>query len=375
MAEISLPTRKWLAATALALVAGAAWLLYAPRSIEPQADGAAAKGDPGRIPASELKRLGISLATAKQASDLPLGTVPATLTLPPDARVAVTSPFAGTAVRVMVVPGQAVARGQVLALVHAPEAVRFGAELARAEADLRYARAQAARLDTLAREGIVAGARADEARAALARSEASSRENRRLLALGGVGGDGSVALRSPIAGRVASVTIDTGAAVGAGGPAPFIVENVSDLALDLQLPERLAVSVRPGMRVEIRTAADAPPVAGRIVSVAPSLDPQTRSTMARATLADAGWLASGKSVNAVIFDAGGRVGVGVPSSALAHANSKDRVFVYSGGRFVARDVTVVAEAGGQTFIAAGLKPGETVASSGVAELKSLLADH
>lgn len=373
MAKFSIPSRKWLAVPALALIAGAAWLLYTPRSAEPPAGGPAAQVEPGRIPESDLQRLGIGLATARQASDLPLGTVPATLTLPPDARVAVTSPFAGTAVRVMVVPGQVVARGEVLALVHAPEAVRVGGELARAEADLRYARAQAARLDTLAREGIVAGARADEARAALGRSEASSRENRRLLALGGVGGDGSVALRSPIAGRVASVTIDTGAAVGGGGPAPFIVENVSALTLDLQLPERLAASVRPGMRVEIRPAADAAPVAGRIVSVAPSLDPQTRSATARATLADAGELASGKSVNAVIFDAGGRVGVGVPTTALAHGEGKDRVFVYSGGRFVARDVTVVAEASGQAFISAGLRPGETVASSGVAELKSLLA--
>ena len=374
MAEFSVPSRKWLAAPALALIAGAAWLLYSPRTAEPQADTAAAS-DPGRIPANELQRLGIRVAAAREAGGLPLGTVPATLTLPPEARVAVTSPYEGTAVRVMVVPGQIVARGQVLALVHAPEMVRVGGELARAEADLRYARAQAARLDTLAREGIVAGARADEARAMLGRSEASSRENRRLLALGGVGRDGAVALRSPIAGRVASVAIETGAAVGGGGVAPFIVENVSALALDLQLPERLAASVRPGMRVEIRPAADVAPVAGRIVAVAPSLDPQTRSTTARASLADASGLVSGRSVNAVIFDSGGRVGVGVPTSALVHGDGKDRVFVYSGGRFVARDVTVVAEAGGQTFITTGLRPGETVASSGVAELKSLLADR
>lgn len=375
MAEITIPSRKWLAVSALALVAAAAWLLYPRQGAEPSEESTAASKDPARIAAGDLNRLGIALTAARQAIDLPLGTVPATVTLPPEARVAVTSPFAGTAVRVMVVPGQTVARGQVLALVRAPEAVRFGGELARAEADLRYARAQAARLDTLAREGIVAGARADEARAALIRSEASSRENRRLLALGGADGDGSVALRSPISGRVASVTIDTGAAVGGGGPAPFVVENVFALALDLQLPERLAASVRPGMRVEVRSAADAAPVIGSVLSVTPSLDPQTRSALARASLVEPGGFAAGKSVNAVIFDAGGRAGVGVPSSALAHVNGKDRVFVYNGSRFVSRDVTVVAEAGGQTFIAAGLKPGELVASSGVAELKSLLADQ
>jgi cobalt-zinc-cadmium efflux system membrane fusion protein len=49
---------------------------------------------------------------------------------------------------------------------------------------------------------------------------------------------------------VASVTIDTGAAVG-NGIAPFVVENTANLRLDLQVPERLAGLVRAGMTVTV----------------------------------------------------------------------------------------------------------------------------
>jgi cobalt-zinc-cadmium efflux system membrane fusion protein len=170
--------------------------------------------------------------------------------LPPDARVAVTTPFAGTVVKVMVIQGQAVTRGQALAVVRAAEAVQFGAALARSNAALPVAAAQAARMEQLAREGIIAPARAEEARATFSAAQATMNENRRLLALGAASADGTITLRAPIAGRVTTVGIDAGSPVGSG-PAPFLIENNAQLRLDLQIPERLASHVRPGMAVHV----------------------------------------------------------------------------------------------------------------------------
>jgi cobalt-zinc-cadmium efflux system membrane fusion protein len=117
--------------------------------------------------ADQIARLGIVLAPVVASSAMPVGTVPGVVSLPPDARVAVTTPFAGTVVKVMVIQGQAVTRGQALAVVRAAEAVQFGAALARSNAALPVAAAQAARMEQLAREGIIAPARAEEARANL----------------------------------------------------------------------------------------------------------------------------------------------------------------------------------------------------------------
>lgn len=368
-----------LLAGALAAVLAAAGLGYAfwPAAETETEAAAEASGAPGTLSAEQVRTLGIQLASAARASAIPLGTVPGTISLPPQARVAVTSPFAGVAVRVMVLEGEQVGRGQPLAVVRAAEPVQFGADLARAQADLAVERAQAERLAMLAREGVVAGARADEARAALQRTEATIAENRRLLAMAGAGRDGTATLRAPIAGRVAKVSVETGGTVG-GEIAPFVVENTAALTLDLQLPERLAGQVRPGMAVSVPMPGAAEPAQGSILSVGSSLDPATRSISAKASLPAARGFVPGQGVMAVIADAGTsrREGVSIPASAVTTIEGKDYVFVAKPGdrttQFVMRAVTLVASAGGQAVISDGLKPSEKVATSGVAELKSIL---
>lgn len=370
--------RKILIGAALGLIALAGLFYVFTASRDGASDAVeAAPASPGMLTGAQIRQLGIRIEQAKQADAVPLGTVPGQVSLPPEARVAVTSPFAGVAVRVMVIEGQQVGRGQPLAVVRAAEPVQFGADLARAQADLAVQRAQADRLGMLADKGVVAGARADEARAALRRTEVTIAENRRLLALGGAGRDGTATLRAPIAGRVARVSVETGGPVG-GDMAPFVIENTAALTLDLQLPERLAGSVRPGMPVSVARPGESAPATGSILSVSASLDPATRSVHAKAGLSAAPGLVPGQGVMAVIADPGGqrRSGVTVPGAAVTRIDGQDYVFVRTGtkdgARFEKRKVTLVAEAGGSAVLSAGLKPGEAVAVSGVAELKSLL---
>ena len=93
----------------LALVAAIAALPACSDNAEPEAP-AVGDSDP-------LAGLGIEAVKASAVTEVPLGTVPGTITLPPEARVAVTAPFPGAAVRVYVIEGQPVRRGQPLALV------------------------------------------------------------------------------------------------------------------------------------------------------------------------------------------------------------------------------------------------------------------
>lgn len=373
--ELRTPDRKIVAiASAVALAAGGIAYLTTRPSAD-QAEQVEAPADPGIMNEAQIKRLGIRVEPAKEAGAVPLGTVPGVVTLPPEARVAVTSPFAGTVVRLFVIQGQEVQQGQALAVVRAAETVRFGAELARAEADLAFTRSSANRLDQLAREGIVAGVRADEARAAANRTEATIRENRRLLALGGASQDGTMTLRAPIAGRVAVVTAETGGPVG-DGMAPFVVENTSALRLDLQVPVRLAGQVRPGMSVDMAIpGAASGTVGGQILSVGATIDPATNSLPAKASIGNVSGLVPGKGVMVIINGdgSGGQRGIAVPAVAVVRIGGQDYVFVRSGNRFERRAVTVAAEAGGRAVLSGGVKPGELVAVSGVAELKSLLA--
>ncbi len=327
--------------------------------------------------ADQIARLGIVLAPVVASSAMPVGTVPGVVSLPPDARVAVTTPFAGTVVKVMVIQGQAVTRGQALAVVRAAEAVQFGAALARSNAALPVAAAQAARMEQLAREGIIAPARAEEARANLSAAQATMNENRRLLALGAASADGTITLRAPIAGRVTTVGIDAGSPVGSG-PAPFLIENNEQLRLDLQIPERLASHVRPGMAVHVEQ--DGRSAIGRLLSLASTIDPATRALAAKASLPTDTGLIPGKSVMVTLAvtdlaaeDIAARKGssVSVPSEAVTHIGDHDVVFRRELHGFRAVTVTVAGQIGNSTVLSGGLESGQRVAVSSIAELKSL----
>lgn len=355
----------------LPLCAGLALLSACKKPVPTEAPvPGAAKDGTIALSAAQMDRLGIKLAVSQQANAMPIGTVPGVVSLPPDARVAVTTPYAGTVLKVLVIQGQSVKQGEVLAIVRAAESVQFGAALARSQAELPVVAANAARLGQLSREGIIAPARADEARAALAATHATIAENRRLLALGGAGRDGTIILRAPITGRVASVAVDTGGAVG-NGVAPFIVENASNLRLDLQVPERLAGQVRPGMGITViqegRTAH------GMLLSIAQSLDPLTRSLAAKASLPSDSRFVPGKGVMATIAGTDGKGGVSLPASAVTHVGDHDEVFLRSANGFRAVRVSVAGQIGDQVFLTAGVSPGSQIAISGVAELKTLKA--
>jgi cobalt-zinc-cadmium efflux system membrane fusion protein len=213
--------------------------------------------------------------------------------------------------------------------------------MARSQAELPVAQANAQRLTQLAREGVIAPSRAEEAVANLRAVQATLAENRRLLALGGASRDGTVTLRSPIAGRVASVGVETGGAVSTEG-APFVVENVAALRLDLQLPQRLAGQLYPGMPVAVEQ--DGRRVTGKLLSVGASLDPVSRSLVARASVAGDSGLIPGKGVTAIIEAPAEKAkGVSVPRNAVANIDGKDVVFVREGKNFRRQTVTVAGE--------------------------------
>lgn len=323
-----------------------------------------------------LAALDIRTTKAEEAGSVPLVTVPGQVTLPPEARVAVTAPYPGAVVRLFVIEGEAVRQGQPLALVRAAEPVQISGALARAQAELGLAEARARRMSELAREGIIAQARADEAEAGLRQARASLAENRHLAALGSVGADGMMTLRAPISGRVAHVAVQTGGPVD-GMTAPFIIENPSAWQVDLQVPERFAQVVKPGMVVEVPLAGgDAASVTtkGVVLSVAPSIDPATRSVLVKARIDPAPGLVAGRNVMVSINGAATAQGVSVPSSAIARIGGEAHVFVRTGKTFVPRRIVLAAESAQNSVVSDGLKPGETVAVSGITELKAIAAE-
>jgi cobalt-zinc-cadmium efflux system membrane fusion protein len=265
-----------------------------------------------------------------------------------------------------------VARGQALGLVRAAEPVQISGDLVRARSAATLAEARAKRLAQLAEEGIIAHARADEANAEWEQARASVAQYARMVSLGGVSRDGTMTLRAPIAGRIAHVGVETGRGIDTV-TAPFVVESAGAYQIELQLPERLAQQVSPGMAVEVAFPGDiAKPVGGKIIAVAPSLDPASRSVMTRASIGAAPGVIAGRNGTVTILGKGR--GIAVPDRAITRIGDKDHVFVRNGKVWEKRAVTVAARSGGLAVIAEGLAAGEMVAGSSVAELKAMNAE-
>lgn len=333
-------------------------------ALAPLATAGCGNNAPEAAPATTPAVAAPQTAVATAATDAPLATVPATVSLPPAARVAVTAPFSGAVRQLLVIEGQEVKAGQLLATVVSRDALSLASDRARADARVGLAQANANRLGTLAAEGVVAGARADEARAALREAQVDQAEAARILARGGASGDGIMRLRAPISGRVSRVSVETGGPLD-GLTAPFVIDAGNSYALHLQLPERLAGKVRPGMAVLLPGGAR-----GKILTVAPGLDPATRSINAIARVGALPGLIAGGSLTVTILGDASSTAVAVPSAAVTKWEGRDVVFVQEQAGFRPVPVVVGGVADGKALISQGLAAGATVAVTGLPELKS-----
>jgi membrane fusion protein, heavy metal efflux system len=367
----SISSSRWiLGLGALGLLILALWYTGiiggAAKVTEPEAAKAQAEQPSGALTTEQVSRLGIKTEAAVIAQSASVGTMPATVVLPPDARVAVSAPFSGSIRQIFVIPGEQVAKGQALATIMSRDALQIGADLNRAQTELGLARATAARTGQLVREGIIAGARAQEANAALRQAETNISEKSRILTISGANASGLITLRAPISGRISAVSVQTGGPID-GMTAPFVIDASNAYQLDIQVPERLAGTVKPGMVVSLPSN-----ISGRILSVSPGIDPVSRSLIAKASLGAAPGIIAGKSLMVSIDGDAPVNAVTIPASALTKIDGKDVVFVAVGNSFKIRQVIAGSAGTGDILITSGLKIGERVATSGLTELKMLM---
>lgn len=345
-----------------------AWLsMFAPLLALSAALAAPASAAPIRVDAAQARRIGLTVAPVQAAVAVPLATLPGVVTPPPQGRVAVTAPFSGVVRQSLVMEGQSVTKGQRLAVVHSREVLSLGADLARARARLSVAKQAALRAETLSREGVIAGARAEEAAAALREAEVDVGEKSRLMRLANAdSASGLYVLTAPISGRVTQARAPTGAALD-DTAAPFVIDAPGPLHIDAQVPARLIGTLRPGMRVRVGATGE-----GRVLAVGSTIDPSTRSATLRASLGAGAMLSAGRTVSLVVLSEPPAGAVSAPSSAVVRLGAATVVFQHTPQGYVARPVRVLGAAAGRTTFT-GVTPGARVAVTGVSELKSLAA--
>lgn len=244
-------------------------------------------------------------------------------------------------------------------------------------ATLEEARANGARLEKLAGEGLSPQSDLDAARAALVRAEASlesAREEVRLrqAQLRQRESELEIAqqrladttIRSPLDGFVQARRASRGEYLAPGAPVAEVV-RVDPLRLRIAIPEREAVDLRAGQPVRVRMTGRAGPAdtlehTGVVARLAPSLDAQSRSLLIEADIRnEEGALRPGNFVQARIVT-GEREVLAVPRSAIVTFAGLQKVILVESGKAVERPVTTGDTRGDEIEVVSGLRAGEAV---------------
>jgi HlyD family secretion protein len=249
-----------------------------------------------------------------------------------------------------------------------------------ARATLVEARANAGRVDVLSREGLSPEAERDAVQATLARAEAGlesarqevqlrqaqvrQRESELMVARQRLA---DTAIRSPIDGYVQLRRASVGEYLAVGAAVAEVVRT-DPLRLQLAVPEREAMLVKPGQAVRVSRDATDPRISpdsrtGRVARLAPRLDADSRSLLIEADIANAdGQLRAGNFVHAQIV-VGEREVLTLPENAVVTFAGLQKVLLVENGKAVARPVTTGAKRGGDLEITSGVQVGEMVVES------------
>jgi membrane fusion protein (multidrug efflux system) len=180
---------------------------------------------------------------------------------------------------------------------------------------------------------------------------------------------GDTTIRAPFAGFVARRWVNAGEYVKDNTPA-FTIVALDPLKYTGTVPERFAPDLKVGQRVDL--AVEAYPgqtFAGHVTRLSPAVEVQTRSLAIEAQVPNRdGRLRPGFFAKGTVQSRKDAGVAFVPAEAVIYFVGISKVFVVANGKASERVVRAGARQGQVVEIAEGVKPGETVAITNLAQL-------
>lgn len=330
--------------------------------------------------AEQIEASQIEVETVGQGSAVEL-VFPATVAASPTASARIDARAAGVVRSVGKTLGDYVRQGETIARIESADAAALAAQLSAAGARVNELSAAYDRERRLFEANVTARQDLEAARANLQVAQSELARAQAAVSAAGVSGDGrSLAVTSPLAGRVTSAPIVLGSFVDAGEEL-YQVVNPSGMQVEVALPSAEASRIQPGDEATLEIA-DNREVGARVRSVTPSLDPESRSATAVLSLArPIPGLQPGAFLQARIRPSGevdaGRMSV--PESAVQTIDGAEVIFARTRRGFQTRRVVTGARSGGRVVIESGLEAQWRIATANAfllkAELEKEEAEH
>lgn len=369
------PLRREPSTARLAMLAGMAGMVAlagcGPKApaVAPEAAPFIARGDQIVIPAGSPLRSQIAIATVGSASIAQDVVAPAIVEADPARQHRILSPLAGRITRLGAHLGDRVHAGQSLALLTSPDLSSALADDTRARTQLRLTGSARDRAVALKGIGGAADKDVEQARADYAGAQAeAARAGDRLRQVGATAAvrGGGLALTAPSSG----VVTDLAAAPGAFWTDPtaplMTVTDIGTVWVTANVAESDLGTIREGQPVHIAfTAYPGETIAGRVQSIAPLLDPDTRRAKVRVVIANPEGRFKPGMFATVSFAAAAKGEPAVPTTALLLKDDATTVYVeVRPWTFERRTVDTGPDQGGRTTITLGLSSGQRVIAKG-----------
>ncbi len=188
-------------------------------------------------------------------------------------------------------------------------------------------------------------------------------------------------IRAPFAGRLGIRLINLGQTLNEGD-AIVSLQSFDPIFVNFSLPQQQLARIRPDLAVRMIT--DALPgrtIEGKITTINPSVDAATRNIRVQATAANPGErLRPGMFVNVEVILPTRKTVLPIPATAVLYAPYGDSVFIVEEkkdektgrpGKIVRQQFVRLGKKRGDFIaVAAGLKEGETIVSTGVFKLRN-----
>lgn len=331
-------------------------------------------------------------------------------TIKPYEEIMVYPRVAGQLTNYSVYPGDRVTAGQPIATLDASELTTGVAEaaaevstmetdlemskievdeqksaIAQIEADLDYLNLKKDRFARLVKDGVISQDEFDvvdsevrskeaalkQARVKLARMGAMVTNNRAKInqakakVVTAKVMQGYTTITSPISGIVQERNVDPGVVVQ---PSMGIVKigNYNRVRLQANVAQSDAVNINPGATVVATVpGSNIPPIKGKITSIFPQANSQTRTVTVEAVIDNPdGQLLSGKFLEMKIITARKPNAITIPQAAVVEFQDQASVWVVEGDTVTAQPVTLGMSTGDRIEVTSGLESGQAVVTSG-----------
>ncbi len=293
------------------------------------------------------------------------------------------SPVSGRILRLLVLEGQTVHRGAVLATLHSTDLSDTQFALVKSTSQENLALQATTRAEQLVAADVIGKAELERRQAE--QLQASTQAAAIRTQLHGLGmTDGAIkSLEStrrltadyPIVSSISGTVLKRDVSVGQvvqPADAAFTVADLSSVWLVADVPEEDAGKLRKGMEVAVRIPAlPEERIRGRLSYVSPIVDPALRTVQVRMELANAQGLFKPAMLAGMTFLGHTEKKLTVPQTAVVREENKDYVFVQTASaKYVLREVALGEESDDRRVLVSGVSAGERVVLDGAFHLNN-----